>query len=229
MTLLENEGEFKDTLLNRSAALVGRPRRGRGGQDESIDTPDITRFCHFALPPVSFGASIKRTVSRNVSTPSSSAKADCPPDTAGVIAHPPIIYFWAIVAGIALRYVWPLPVGKFGFIPPIGIALMVLAVVLFVWAVSQFPKVGTPIPTNRPTTALVKTGPYRWGRNPIYVSFTLLHLGLALCTNNAWLLVTLVPAVLLIRFGVIAREERYLERRLGKEYSEYTRTVRRWI
>lgn len=82
---------------------------------------------------------------------------------------------------------------------------------------------------SKRTTAIVRTGPYRFSRNPIYVSFILLVLGLSVWLNNLWLLVTLVPAVGLIAVVVIPREERFLERNLHDQYSSYKATVRRWL
>jgi protein-S-isoprenylcysteine O-methyltransferase Ste14 len=79
------------------------------------------------------------------------------------------------------------------------------------------------------TTAIVRTGPYRFSRNPIYLSFTLLVFGLSVWLNNLWLLVTLVPAVSLIAAVVIPREEQFLERNFPDEYSSYKSNVRRWV
>lgn len=153
------------------------------------------------------------------------------PDTAGVIARPPVIYLCSIFAGWCLHRLWPIVFFSQGLGPALalGVGFVLIAVVLFVSAVMQFRKAGTPIPTSQPTMALVTTGPYRFTRNPIYLSFTLFQLGLALWANSLWLLVTLVPAVLLIRYGVIAREERCLVRKLGEPYVKYTQSVRRWV
>ena len=104
-----------------------------------------------------------------------------------------------------------------------------LAVALFVSAVRTFRAAGTPIPGNRPTTTIVRTGPYRFSRNPIYVAFSLLQLGLALWVNSLALLMTLVPAVALMWLVVIPREERYLDARFPLEYLRYKASVRRWL
>ncbi|WP_255215234.1 MULTISPECIES: methyltransferase family protein [Paraburkholderia] len=87
----------------------------------------------------------------------------------------------------------------------------------------------TPVPGNRPTTAIVSKGPFRYSRNPIYLAFSLLQLGMAFSINSLWLLVTLVPAVALMSLVVIPREERYLERRFPSEYLAYKASVRRWL
>ncbi|MGF6541646.1 protein-S-isoprenylcysteine O-methyltransferase Ste14 [Paraburkholderia youngii] len=85
------------------------------------------------------------------------------------------------------------------------------------------------MPGNRPTTAIVSKGPFRYSRNPIYLAFSLLQLGMAFSINSLWLLVTLVPAVALMSLVVIPREERYLERRFPSEYLAYKASVRRWL
>jgi protein-S-isoprenylcysteine O-methyltransferase Ste14 len=88
---------------------------------------------------------------------------------------------------------------------------------------------GTPVPGDRPTTKIVHTGPYRYSRNPVYVAFSLFHLGVACWVNSLWLLVSLVPAVALMSFVVIPREEHYLETRFPSEYLAYKAAVRRWL
>jgi len=84
-------------------------------------------------------------------------------------------------------------------------------------------------PTNRPTTTIVESGPYRFTRNPIYLGMFLGLIGLAIAFDNLWLLVMLVPFVLVIRYGVVGREEAYLDRKFGDIYRGYRSRVRRWL
>ena len=105
----------------------------------------------------------------------------------------------------------------------------VLAIALFVSAVRTLRAAGTPVPGDRPTTTIVRAGPYRFSRNPIYLAFSLFHLGLALWTNSLGLLMTLIPAFALMALVVVPREERYLEARFPTEYSSYRAGVRRWL
>ena len=76
---------------------------------------------------------------------------------------------------------------------------------------------------------MITIGPYRFSRNPIYLSFTLLQLGLGLWANSAWLVGALIPTLVLMSYGVIAREERYMAQKFGGEYLRFTAAVRRWI
>lgn len=143
------------------------------------------------------------------------------------LQRPPVVFLTAIVVGIALNRVWPLP-----FVPPmlwpLGAVLVVGAVSLFLLSFLEFRAAGTSVRRDLPTTAIVRTGPYRFSRNPIYVSFILLLIGLSIWLNNLWLLVTLVPPVVFIAAVVIPREERFLEGKFP-EYASYRAAVRRWI
>jgi protein-S-isoprenylcysteine O-methyltransferase Ste14 len=109
------------------------------------------------------------------------------------------------------------------------VALLLAAVALFAASVRTFRRAGTPVPGNRPTTTIVRSGPYGFSRNPIYLAFTLFQLGLALALDSLGLLLTLVPAHALMALVVIPREERYLEARFPAEYGAYKREVRRWL
>jgi protein-S-isoprenylcysteine O-methyltransferase Ste14 len=145
------------------------------------------------------------------------------------ILRPPFVYAASILTGVLLDIVWPL-----SFVPralgrPVGGALALAAVVLFVAAVRQLWTAGTPVPGNRPTTVLVRTGPYRVSRNPIYLAFSLLHLGVAAWVGSWWLLATLVASVTLVAAVVVPREERYLKERFGPRYVDYKASVRRWL
>ena len=112
---------------------------------------------------------------------------------------------------------------------PLGGTTVLTAVALFLCAVRTLRAAGTPVPGDRPTTAIVRTGPYRYSRNPVYLAFSLFQLGIALWVNSVWLLVTLVPAVALMSWVVIPREERYLETRFPSAYLPYKAAVRRWL
>ena len=90
-------------------------------------------------------------------------------------------------------------------------------------------RAGSNVPTNRPTTTIVEHGPYRFTRNPIYLGMFLGQVGLAIAFNCLWLLVTLVPFALAIRYGVVAREEALLAPKFGDAYRGYCSRVRRWL
>ncbi|NQW09689.1 MAG: isoprenylcysteine carboxylmethyltransferase family protein [Alphaproteobacteria bacterium] len=150
-------------------------------------------------------------------------------DHAGVIAHPPFLYAGALVAGAVLDWIVPLPLlaPGTGMVP--GIALIAAALLLAGWCFRLFTKAGTNLPTNKPSTAIVTTGPYRLSRNPIYVALTTLSVGIALWVNSAWMLGLIVPTLVVMTVGVIRREEQYLEAKFGDDYRSYKARVRRWL
>jgi protein-S-isoprenylcysteine O-methyltransferase Ste14 len=145
------------------------------------------------------------------------------------LARPPFVYLCSIALGLVVHYAWPARLVSPSVSTPVGAVLTLLALGLFVTAVRTFRASGTPIPGNRPTTAIVRTGPYRFSRNPIYLAFSLFQLGLSIWVNSLGLLITLIPAVALMALVVIPREERYLEARFPSEYSSYKAAVRRWL
>src|SRR5262249_48811961 len=145
------------------------------------------------------------------------------------LVRPPFVYLISLVSGALIHAGRP-----FSFLPgplaaPIGVPLVVLAVALFSYSVAKFRAAGTPVPARKPTTMIVRTGPHRFSRNPIYLSFSLFQFGIAIWMNSVWLLITLVGAVVLMRLVVIPREEVYLERKFGTQYLDYKASVRRWL
>ena len=123
----------------------------------------------------------------------------------------------------------PLPFLPGTLAVPLGVPLVAVAIALFSYSVAKFRAAGTPVPARKPTTVIVRTGPYRFSRNPIYLAFSVFQLGIAIWANSVWLLATLVGAVALIHYLVIRREEQYLERKFGAQYADYKASVRRWL
>ncbi len=151
------------------------------------------------------------------------------PDNPGVITHPPFLYAGALAAGALLDRPIPLPMlpPGAGFVP--GVTLIGLALVLAAWCVGLFRRAGTNVPTNKPVTAIVTGGPYRFSRNPIYVALTALSAGVALWANSWWMLGLLLPTFVIMNIGVVDREERYLTAKFGDDYLAYKARVRRWL
>ena len=157
-----------------------------------------------------------------------------PPNAAQDVANlglvrPPLVYLISLVTGALSQLATPLPFLPGTLAVPLGASLVVVAIALLSYSVAKFLAAGTPVPARKPTTVIVRTGPYRFSRNPIYLAFSLLQLGIAIWVNSLWLLATLVGAVALIHYVVILREEQYLERRFGAQYLDYKASVRRWL
>lgn len=150
-------------------------------------------------------------------------------DTAGVIAPPPLIFLAALGAGFKLNK----SIGK-GSLPlrvrvPAGAATLAGGASLMRSFVRAFAQAGTPLDPYKPSEAIVTEGPYRLTRNPAYLGMTLAYTGFCLLSDSPWALAPLPIAVAITDRGVIAREERYLERKFGAAYLDYKRRVRRWL
>ena len=150
-------------------------------------------------------------------------------DHASVHIPPPLIHGVGVAGGFGLSLWQPLPKPPGFWLPALGVALMGFALLLVVTAFREFRRHHNPVRPNQPIETIMTGGPFRLSRNPLYLSLALVHAGLALLTRNIWLVVTLLPVLLIIRYYVIAREEAYLGRRFGERYLNYRRRVRRWL
>ena len=146
-----------------------------------------------------------------------------------LLLRPPLLFATAIAAGIVLHLAWPWSFMLRALRWPIAVMLSMAGVALFVAAIRAFDAAGTPVPGNRSTTAVVRRGPYRFSRNPIYLAFALIHLGVAASFGSWWLLVTWAVSIGVIATSIVPSEERYLEARFGSIYSAYKSSVRRWL
>lgn len=151
-------------------------------------------------------------------------------DHANTIIHPPIAWALAVAVSLGADWRYPLPFVP-SFVPGLWLGAAVFAVgfVTAIWAITTIRRAGTRVETNKPTTTIVADGPYRLTRNPIYVGMFLGQIGLAVVINSLWFLAALAPFCLVIRYGVVAREEIYLERKFGDAYLSYKSRVRRWL
>lgn len=145
------------------------------------------------------------------------------------IAPPPLLYLAGLAVGIGLDALLPSPDLPRTITWIAGVAILIVALCLAAWFFTTFRRAGTPVDVRKPTTTLVTSGPFRFSRNPAYVSLTLLYVGIALLANAPWAFASLIVVMLAIHHGVIKREERYLEREFGKPYLDYKRRTRRWL
>src|SRR6266545_2293124 len=134
---------------------------------------------------------------------------------AGVIARPPLLFL--AVPGTDPAY-WM----SAGSMILVGLALAATGI-------RNFSRAGTPVPTNEPTRVLVTTGIHGWTRNPIYLGMFLIYGGIGIAARSPWTLILMLPLAITIRYGVVAREERYLETKFGATYRVYRASVRRWL
>jgi protein-S-isoprenylcysteine O-methyltransferase Ste14 len=129
---------------------------------------------------------------------------------------------WALQRVVPLRF---LP-GDLHIIPALWLSLG--GALIFVTALYALRKAGTsPSPYTTPT-ALVTTGPYRRSRNPIYLAYAWLYLGLGCWINSWWTFILFPVLIVAMNHFVLAREEAVLEERFGDEYLSYRANTRRW-
>jgi protein-S-isoprenylcysteine O-methyltransferase Ste14 len=150
-------------------------------------------------------------------------------DRPGVIAPPPFLYGAAFLVGSLLHWSFPKSALPSDIAPWAGVSLLSFGAILAVWSRRTLESAGTNVNPSLPATTLVVTGPFGFSRNPMYLARTLLYLGLALLANALCVLVLLVPLLLVMNYGVIKREERYLEAKFGEAYRRYRAAVRRWL
>jgi len=151
-------------------------------------------------------------------------------DCSNAVVRPPVALALAFLAGLTGNWLYPLPFVPQG-VPRVwaGAAVFASGLALVAWAFATMRRAGTRVETVEPTTAIVSNGPYRYTRNPIYIGMLLGLIGLAIGFNSLWIAIASVPFYLVIRYGVVAREEAYLDRKFGDVYRSYKSRVGRWI
>lgn len=151
------------------------------------------------------------------------------PDNAGVLAPAPVFFGVAIAVGYVLEWLVPTFLLSFPNAALLGALLIAASVALVLFAVVPLSRAQTAIDARKPTTRIVTNGAFRISRNPVYLSLALLQVGLAFALHSVWFLLTAAVAIAITHWGIILREERYLERKFGDAYRRYAASVRRWI
>ena len=111
----------------------------------------------------------------------------------------------------------------------LGVVLAVVSASLAIWAALVMKAAGTKVRPDRPALTIVRSGPYRFTRNPMYLSLCLLQLALGFVLDGWIPLLFSIPLILILHFGIILREESYLEAKFGERYLAVKHEVRRWI
>lgn len=150
-------------------------------------------------------------------------------DSAGVRVPPPLYFVAGLLLGWLLTVWFPIRLWSRTAGAWIAVLLFAAAAVLAVSAISSFRRAGTTVLPDRASSTLVFAGPYRFTRNPMYISMSLVFLGIALVLQSLWALLLLPVVLWAIQVVVIRREEAYLERAFGEQYARYKASVRRWF
>jgi protein-S-isoprenylcysteine O-methyltransferase Ste14 len=146
--------------------------------------------------------------------------------------RPPFLFLAALVLGFALDRLLPLPLtplelSAIGWTA--GGALVAIGVAIMATGIRNFSRADTPVQSNQAVRVLVTTGIHGWSRNPIYVGMLMLYAGIGIAARSPWVLILALPVFVILRYGVVAREETYLEQRFGETYRDYKAHVRRWL
>ena len=148
-------------------------------------------------------------------------------DVPAVKMLPPTLVLIHIAAGITLNWLLPIKTPHaWGFL---GLLLLGAAFGMTQWAKNVFNAAGTNIPPNKPATAIVSDGPYKFTRNPMYLSMVIGLIGLSLMAGLPIMLLTTAPLFYILDRHIIQPEETYLTQKFGENYSSYKSRVRRWL
>jgi protein-S-isoprenylcysteine O-methyltransferase Ste14 len=169
------------------------------------------------------------TIASCMQTPKREETLASQSDHPGVIALPPLIYAAAFGLGMIVQLVTPWELTSSGWLKIVGAVVVASGLAVALWAERTMHGAGTHVDPRKPAIALVTEGPFRYTRNPMYLSLTLIYGGITLVVDALWPLVLLPAALLVMHYGVILREERYLERKFGEVYRSYKAQVRRWL
>ncbi len=154
-----------------------------------------------------------------------------PNDNIGIFIPPPLFFFACLGVGLSLEYFFPTHIVIISLFPH-AIVSGIIFFISFYFALGGFIVLirnKTPFDTVKPTIKIVQEGPYRFSRNPLYLSLLLLLLGISILIVSFWLLCTLPILYILFLFKAVKPEEDYLSKKFGEEYLAYSSKVRRWI
>ena len=150
-------------------------------------------------------------------------------DNPGIWVPPPLTYLLTLLLGLVLDRRLHVPFLPQGVARLLGWPLVAGGMALTTWFIRTMRGADTTLDVNKPVSSLVQDGPFRYSRNPGYLSLAMLYAGIAILRNALWAILLLPLVVLIIQRELIEREERYLERAFGEEYLAYKRRVRRWV
>jgi protein-S-isoprenylcysteine O-methyltransferase Ste14 len=152
-------------------------------------------------------------------------------DTPGVIIFPPLVPLSVLVAGIVLDSLVPLDL--LAHVPfqvriVAGAIAFVVGIGVVIGANRIFRRIGTNARPSKPSLALATNGVFTWTRNPMYFGGSLALFGIAIGFALDWVLLLMIVSLPLVHYGIILREESYLQRKFGDEYRRCKAKVPRY-
>jgi protein-S-isoprenylcysteine O-methyltransferase Ste14 len=151
------------------------------------------------------------------------------PELPRPVIFPPLLFVGLALLGIAAGLVHPWHLGLPRGARWLGAALIVVATALAAWAAATLAGAKTTLNPSGTSSALVIRGPFRFTRNPMYLSLAVTMAGIALFADSAWVALLWPVAVAVADVGIIQREEARLDSWFGESYRAYRARVRRWI
>ena len=151
-------------------------------------------------------------------------------DAPDIVILPPVLVGGTMIVGLIVHYlIWPVSILPMLLSRTLGVVVFVSSGVLAHLAHRAMQRVGTNVFPTQPTLALATDGPFRFTRNPLYVAAIGVYLGVTLWVNSLVMLVLIIPMTLVLHWGIVLREERYLSAKFGDGYDAYQTRVRRWL
>jgi protein-S-isoprenylcysteine O-methyltransferase Ste14 len=150
-------------------------------------------------------------------------------DNPGVKIPPPLVFNGLALSGVFLHYFIPfsMVVGSWAVI--LGVLLLLYSFFCFGYMIQFFKNHQTEIQPSKSTSKIIQTGPFKYSRNPVYVFACLGPMGLGLIFKTFWAFYAFVPALIIVYFTAVKKEEAYLEAKFGADYLDYKSRVRRWL
>lgn len=137
----------------------------------------------------------------------------------------PEAHIFGIILGVLLHLVFKIKIFHSAWTGQlVGCLFIVLGIGFSLWATIEVGKMDISSPQK-----LVTSGPYAYSRNPMYVGWSLISLGIALVVNSLWLVAFFPLIMVYIHFREIPKEESTLEQKFGSQYRDYRNQVRRYL
>ena len=150
-------------------------------------------------------------------------------DNPAIRVPPPLVYLLALLLGLLLDRRFQVPFLSRRVARVLGWPLVGGGMALAAWFARTLHSADTTLRIDKPVSSLVQDGPFRYSRNPGYLSLTMIYAGIAILRNALWAILFLPLVLYVIQREVIEREECYLKRTFGEEYLAYKGRVRRWV
>jgi protein-S-isoprenylcysteine O-methyltransferase Ste14 len=151
-------------------------------------------------------------------------------DAPDIVILPPVLVGGTMILGLIVHYLlWQVSILPMLLSRVLGVVVFVSSGVLAHLAHRAMQRVGTNVLPTQPTLALATDGPFRFTRNPLYIAAIGVYLGVTLWVNSVVMLALVIPMTLVLHWGIVLREERYLMAKFGDGYAAYRARVRRWL